>query len=51
MTVIECVFEEISYDAPEMSARGDRHVTITDSFVRERLRPILKDEDLRKFVL
>ncbi len=51
MTVIECVFEEISFTAPEMAARGEREVTITAAFVQQRLRKIMKDEDLRKFVL
>jgi ATP-dependent HslUV protease ATP-binding subunit HslU len=51
MTVIECVFEEISFTAPEMVNRGEREVTITAAFVQQRLRKIMKDEDLRKFVL
>jgi ATP-dependent HslUV protease ATP-binding subunit HslU len=50
MTVMECVFEQISFDAPDM-AKKDRKLTITADFVRERLQQILKDEDLRKFVL
>jgi ATP-dependent HslUV protease ATP-binding subunit HslU len=53
MTVIECVFEEISFDAPEIAARGgaEREVSISARFVQERLRKIMKDDDLRKFVL
>jgi ATP-dependent HslUV protease ATP-binding subunit HslU len=51
MTVIECVFEEISFDAPEMASRGEHEINITAAFVQERLRKIMKDEDLRKFVL
>jgi ATP-dependent HslUV protease ATP-binding subunit HslU len=51
MTVIECVFEEISFTAPEMVNRGEHEVTITAAFVQQRLRKIMKDEDLRKFVL
>ncbi|MCI0363334.1 MAG: ATP-dependent protease ATPase subunit HslU [Phycisphaerales bacterium] len=51
MTVIECVFEQISFDAPEMAARNEKKVAITGQFVRERLRAILKDEDLSRFVL
>lgn len=50
-TIIERVFEDISFDAPEMAARSERNVTITAEFVRERLKPILKDEDLSRFVL
>jgi ATP-dependent HslUV protease ATP-binding subunit HslU len=51
MTVVEAVFEQISFDAPDMAARNERHVTITADFVRQRLERILRDEDLRRFVL
>jgi len=51
MTVVECVFEQISFDAPDMAARGEKEVVITDTFVRDRLTRIMKDEDLRRFVL
>jgi ATP-dependent HslUV protease ATP-binding subunit HslU len=51
MTVMECVFEEISFDAPDMVTRGETELRIDDAFVRERLKRIMKDEDLRKFVL
>jgi len=51
MTVMECVFEQIAFDAPEMVAKGDTDVAITSDFVRERLGTILKDEDLSRFVL
>jgi ATP-dependent HslUV protease ATP-binding subunit HslU len=51
MTVMECVFEGIAFDAPERAARGDCDVAITADFVRQRLGTILKDEDLSRFVL
>jgi ATP-dependent HslUV protease ATP-binding subunit HslU len=54
MTIMECVFEEISFDAPEPPGiRGDkkRKISITGKFVRERLKAIMKDEDLKRFVL
>jgi ATP-dependent HslUV protease ATP-binding subunit HslU len=51
MTVIEQVFEQISFDAPDLVKDGDRKIKITDAFVRERLKEILADEDLSKFVL
>ena len=51
MTIIECVFEHISYDAPEMAARGDARVVIDAAFVHDRLRAIMVSDDLRKFVL
>ena len=47
-TIIEKVFESISFDAPELP---EKNVTITAAFVRERLGEILKDEDLSKFIL
>ena len=51
MTVIEQVFEQISFDAPDMAERGETEITITADFVRERLQKVLKDEDLSRFVL
>ncbi len=51
MTVMECVFDEISFDAPDMVKRGEKTLTIDGEFVRERLKTIMKDEDLSKFVL
>ncbi len=51
MTVIECVFEQISFDAPDAVARGETGITITADFVRERLAEIMTDEDLSRFVL
>lgn len=51
MTIIECVFEEIAFDAPELVKKGETAITITESFVRERLANVLKDEDLSRFVL
>ena len=51
VTVIECVFEQISFDAPDLVAAGDTRITITPAFVRERLAAIMSDQDLRRFVL
>ena len=51
MTIVEKVFEEINFDAPERVAKGEKKVAITDAFVRERVADIVKDEDLSKFVL
>ncbi len=51
MTVLECVFEQISFDAPDLAAKGQTKITITAAFVRERLEEIMKDEDLSRFVL
>jgi len=52
MTIIERVFEEISFEAPELAQDAkSKKVTIAADFVRERLRAVLKDEDLSRFVL
>ena len=51
MTVVECVFEQISFDAPDLVGKNETRITITADFVRQRLREIMKDEDLRRFVL
>jgi ATP-dependent HslUV protease ATP-binding subunit HslU len=47
-TILEKVFETISFDAPELP---EKKVTITGDFVRGRLEDVLKDEDLSKFIL
>ncbi len=51
MTVMEQVFEQISFDAPDLKAKDETDITITAEFVRERLGEIMKDEDLSRFVL
>jgi len=47
-TILEKVFETISFDAPELP---DKRVKITADYVRERLAEVVKDEDLSKFIL
>ncbi len=47
-TVMEKLFEEISFDAPEK--RGSK-VVVTAKMVRERLQGISEDEDLSRFIL
>ena len=52
MTIIECVFEDISFKAPELAGKKKTSkVIINAEFVRERLFEIMKDEDLSRFVL
>jgi ATP-dependent HslUV protease ATP-binding subunit HslU len=51
MTIVEKVFEEINFNAPEMVAEGKKKVTITEQFVRDQVAPIVQDTDLSKFVL
>jgi ATP-dependent HslUV protease ATP-binding subunit HslU len=47
-TILEAVFEELSYKAAEL---GGESVTIDHAYVDERLRPIVKNEDLSRFIL
>ncbi|MFO0711814.1 MAG: ATP-dependent protease ATPase subunit HslU [Sandaracinus sp.] len=47
-TILEAVFEELSYKAAEM---GGEALTVDRPYVEERLRPILKNEDLSRFIL
>jgi ATP-dependent HslUV protease ATP-binding subunit HslU len=47
-TILEAVFEELSYQAAEMDGQA---VTIDRAYVDERLRPILRSEDLSRFIL
>lgn len=47
-TVMEKVMEEISFEAPNLT---DRKIVITREYVQKQLSEILKDQDLRKFIL
>ncbi|HTR63114.1 MAG TPA: ATP-dependent protease ATPase subunit HslU [Candidatus Binataceae bacterium] len=47
-TVMERVLDELSFDAPEMS---NREVVVDAAYVHRYLDPIVKDEDLSRFIL
>jgi ATP-dependent HslUV protease ATP-binding subunit HslU len=47
-TVLERLLDEVSFTAPEMHGRS---VPIDSAYVRERLEPILKDQDLSRYIL
>lgn len=51
MTIVEKVFEQINFDAPDRVAKGEKAVTITAEFVREQVAAIVQNEDLSRFVL
>ncbi len=51
MTIMERVFEDISFDAPEMALRGEKKLTIDAELVNRRLADVVADEDLSRFVL
>jgi len=47
-TVLERLLDEVSFTAPEMRGRA---IAIDGSTVRERLQPILEDQDLSRYIL
>jgi len=47
-TVMEKLLEEISFEAPEM--KNDKFI-INREYVTERLRDVVKDEDLSRYIL
>ena len=47
-TIMERVFETISFDAPDLS---EKKITIDAKYVKERLADVVKDEDLSRFIL
>ena len=47
-TILERLLDEISFSAPEMQGKD---VTIDAQYVRDRLTPILKNEDLSRYIL
>ena len=47
-TILERLLDEVSFAAPEMHGK---EVAIDAAYVRERLAPILKDEDLSRYIL
>ncbi|HBF34868.1 TPA: HslU--HslV peptidase ATPase subunit [Candidatus Sumerlaeota bacterium] len=47
-TVMEKVFEDVSFNAPDMKGQS---VVIDRAYVNSRLEEIIKDEDLSKFIL
>ncbi len=47
-TVMEKVMEDISFEAPDIEKKD---ITISREYVQEQLKDILKDQDLRRFIL
>jgi ATP-dependent HslUV protease ATP-binding subunit HslU len=47
-TILERLLDEVSFSAPEMHGQ---EVAIDANYVRERLEPILKNEDLSRYIL
>ena len=51
MTIMEQVFEQVAFDAPDRVIAGETRLEVTESFVRDRLAAVLEDEDISRFVL
>lgn len=51
MTIVETVFDQINFDAPDRVAVGEADLRISDAFVREQVAPVVADSDLSNFVL
>ncbi|MBV32225.1 MAG: HslU--HslV peptidase ATPase subunit [Porticoccaceae bacterium] len=49
-TILERLLEEISFDAADMGANGEK-ISISAEFVQEQLGDLAKDEDLTRFIL
>lgn len=47
-TVMEKLLEDVSFDAPDLD---HRELVVDAKYVREKLQPILKDEDLSRYIL
>ena len=49
-TVMEKLLEEVSFEAPDLGPEA-RHVTVDADYVRDKLKGVLQDEDLAKYIL
>jgi ATP-dependent HslUV protease ATP-binding subunit HslU len=49
-TVMEKLLEEVSFEAPDLPAEA-RAVTVDAAYVREKLKDVLEDEDMAKYIL
>lgn len=47
-TLMECIMDEISYDACD---RSGEHITINEKYVSEKLDEVVENEDLSRFIL
>lgn len=51
MTIVERVFEQVNFDAPQRVKDGEVDFVVTRTFVEEQVSPIMEDQDLSRFVL
>jgi ATP-dependent HslUV protease ATP-binding subunit HslU len=50
-TILERVLDELSFEAPEIGGAGEREISITAEYVRQRVVSILEDQDLSRYIL
>jgi ATP-dependent HslUV protease ATP-binding subunit HslU len=51
MTIVEKVFEQVNFDAPQRAADGQTTFRVDEAFVRQQVETIVQDADLSRFVL
>ena len=51
VTIVEKLFDEVNFDAPDRVARGETELRVTGDMVRQQVDAIVQDADLSKFVL
>ena len=50
-TVMERMLEDISFEAPDVSTRAEKKISIDDNYVNEHLSSLVSDSDLSKYIL
>lgn len=50
-TILERVLDDLSFEASEIGAVGEREIEITPEYVRERVQHVLNDQDLSRYIL
>jgi ATP-dependent HslUV protease ATP-binding subunit HslU len=50
-TILERVLDELSFEAPEIGAAGERVIPITADYVHQRVAGVLEDQDLSQYIL
>ena len=51
VTIVERLFEQVNFDAPDRAARGETELRITGEMVKDQVDVVVQDADLSKFVL
>ena len=50
-TIMEKLVEDISFAAPDLPGDGTQEVTIDAAYVQDRLRDIVRDQDVSRYIL